>query len=65
MFDKIPFENGGIEVNCFWKKAEKSRLWVRGTFGSAMSLALEELTTVEIVNGDNGEYLYTVFRLAK
>lgn len=65
MFDKIPFENGGIEVNCFWEKAEKSGLWVRGTFGSAMSLALEELTTVEIVNGDNGEYLYTVFRLAK
>ena len=65
VFDKIPFENGGIEVNCFWNKAEKSGLWERGLFGSAMSAALEELTIVETVNGDNGEYLYTVFRLAK
>ena len=65
VFDKIPFENGGIEVNCFWNKAEKSGLWERGSFGSAMSAALEELTIVETVNGDNGEYVYTVFRLAK
>lgn len=33
-FQKHPFENGGIEVNCFWGMAEKSGLWVRGTYGS-------------------------------
>lgn len=24
VFKKIPFENGGIETNLFWNKAEKS-----------------------------------------
>lgn len=63
-FKKIPFENGGIEVNCFWDMAEKSGLWERGTFGTVMSKALEELTKVEIVSDKNGRYLYTVFRLS-
>lgn len=63
-FEKIPFENGGIEVNCFWDMAEKSGLWERGTFGTTMSKALEELTKVEIVSDKNGRYLYTVFRLS-
>ena len=26
--------NPGIEVGCFWKMAEKSGLWERGTYGS-------------------------------
>lgn len=64
VFAKIPFENGGIEVNCFWNKAEKLGLWVQGTYGTPMSEALEELTKVEIVADENGNYLYTVFRLA-
>lgn len=64
VFKKIPFENGGIEVNCFWDMAEKSGLWERGTFGTPMSKALEELTKVEIVSDENGRYLYTVFRLS-
>lgn len=63
-FKKISFENGGIEVNCFWDMAEKSGLWERGTFGTTMSKALEELTKVEIVSDKNGRYLYTVFRLS-
>ena len=53
-FEKIPFENGGIEVNCFWDLAEKSGLCGRVTFGTRMSIALEELTTVEIVSDKNG-----------
>lgn len=65
VFDKIPFENGGIEVNYFWEKAERSGLWERGTYGTPMSKALEEMTIVETINGENGEYLYTVFRLKK
>lgn len=56
-FEKIPFENGGIEINLFWDKAEKSGLWVRGTYGSPMSKALEKLIKVEILSD------YTVFRL--
>ena len=47
----------GIEVNCFWNMAEKSGLWVRGTYGTPMSEALEKLTKVETVSDDNGKFL--------
>lgn len=60
VFDKIP---GGIEINCFWDKAEKSGLWVRGTCGTPMSEALEEMIKMETVLDENGEFLYNVFRL--
>ena len=63
-FKKLPFENGGIEVNCFWRMAEKSGLWVRGTYGSSMSKALEELTKVETIQDENRNFLYNVFKLA-
>ncbi len=63
VFEKIPFENGGIEVGCFWDKAKKSGLWVRGTYDTPMSRALEELTTVEVVLDENGKFLFNVFRL--
>ena len=56
-------ENGGVMVECFWDAAENSGLWIRGTYGTAMSKALAELTIVETVNGENEEYLYTVFKL--
>lgn len=55
--------NGGIEIGCFWNAAEESGLWIRETYGTAMSEALEALTIVETVNGENGEYIYTVFKL--
>ena len=29
-------KNSGIEVDCFWRLAEASGLWVRGTYGSPM-----------------------------
>lgn len=63
VFKKIPFEHGGIETNCFWNMAEKSGLWVRGTYGTPMSTALENLTEVETVSDCNGNFLYHVFRL--
>ena len=44
--------------------AAASELWERGTYGTPMSKALEELTTVDIVSDENGKYLYPVFRLA-
>lgn len=64
VFEKIPFENGGIECNCFWDKAEKSGLWVRGTYGTPMSDALAHLTNVETIHDENGNFRYNVFRLA-
>lgn len=55
----------GIEVGCFWDMAEKSGLWERGTYEETpMSKALKKLTRVETVSDENGNYLYTVFRLA-
>lgn len=62
-FIQSVFENGGIEVNLFWNKAEESGLWVRGTYGTPMSQALEEITRVETISGENGNFLYNVFRL--
>lgn len=60
----FPGKNAGIEVGCFWKMAEASGLWKRGTYGTPMSKALEELTKVESILDENGNYLYSVFRLA-
>lgn len=56
-------KNGGVESGCFWNEAEKSGLWVRGTFGTAMSKALEEIAFVETVSDENGNFLYNVFKL--
>ena len=57
--------NAGIEVGCFWKMAEASRLWERGTYGSPMSEALSHLCKVEDVLDDDGNRCYSVFRLAQ
>lgn len=60
---RIP-EGGGIYTECFWDMAEKAGLYERGTYGTPMSKALEKLTKVEIISDENGNYLYSVFRLA-
>lgn len=59
----FPGPNAGIETNYFWDMAEASGLWERGTYGTSMSKALEELTIVEIISDENGNYLYSVFKL--
>lgn len=64
-FKKLPFENGGIYTGLFWDKAEKAGLWVRGTYGSPMSAALENLTRVETVHDSVGNFLYNVFKMKK
>ena len=64
-FQKLLFENGGIECNCFWDMAERSGLWVCGTYGTPMSTALGEITKVETIQDDSGNFLYNVFRLSK
>lgn len=58
-----PSPNAGIEVNVFWNEAEKAGLWVRGTYGSAMSTALSNLTRVETILDGDGNYAYTVFKM--
>lgn len=61
VFEKIPFENGGIEINCFWELAEKSGLWERGAHGTPMSEALEKMVTVDEVTDNDGNFLFHVF----
>lgn len=60
----FPGPNAGIEVGCFWKMAEASGLWERGTYGSPMSEALRNLTKFETVHDDDGNPLYDIFKLA-
>lgn len=57
--------NPGIEVGCFWKTAEESGLWERGTYGSPMSKALDKLCDAEVVLDADGNFAYHVFRLKK
>lgn len=59
----FPGPNAGIEVNCFWKMAELSGLWERGTYGTPMSKALGNITTVETVRDEDGKRLFDVFKL--
>lgn len=56
--------NAGIEVNFFWKRAEASGLWERGTYGTPMSEALTELTKIVAIHDADGNFLYNVFKLA-
>lgn len=64
-FAKLPSFATGFEASHFFDMAEKAGLWVRGTYGSPMSEALERLTIVEAVHDENGSFMYHAFRLAK
>ena len=55
----------GIEVNYFFHLAEAAGLWKRGTYGSPMSQALENLCRVESVHNEDGEFIFNTFRLKK
>lgn len=52
-----------IEVNCFWDMAEKSGLWLRGTYGSPMSKALSKLVGIGTKSNESGDFLYNYFYL--
>ncbi len=56
-------ETAVLKQVVFGKRQKKSGLWVRETYDTAMSVALEELTTVESVSDDTGKYLFSVFKL--
>lgn len=62
-FQKNALKGGGIYAEYFWDMAKKSGLWECETYSSPMSEALEKLTKVEIVNDENGNYIYSVFKL--
>lgn len=60
----FPGPNAGIEVGLFWRRAEASGLWERGTYGTPMSEALDNLIKIGDVLDDNGYCIYSVFKLA-
>lgn len=62
-FSERHYQCSGIEVNLFFYLAEAAGLWKRGTYGSPMSQALENVCTVESVLNEAGEFAYNVFRL--
>lgn len=62
-FAKLPEFATGIEVGCFWNMAEKSGLWTRGTYNTPMTQALENLTSIKAVNGEDGKVSYYAFEL--
>lgn len=57
--------DAGIEVTLFWKKAQAAGLWAPGVFNGPMTKALQNLTTVESIHDQNGDFIYNVFRLAQ
>lgn len=56
-------KNPGIEVDYFWTLAERAGLWVRGTYGSPMSIALDNLCDEENIHNEDGTYLFSAFVL--
>jgi len=63
-FKKLPSFANAIERECFFRMAEAAGLYVRGTYGSPMSEALEKLTIVEAKHDEDGNFKYHVFKLA-
>ena len=59
----FPGPDAGIETFHFWELAEKAGLWERGTYGSPMSIALDNLVDVETVTDENGKFCYNYFKL--
>ncbi len=62
-FKKLPFPNGGIEINCFFKMAAAAGLYEPETYGSPMSKALVNLATIEAIRDSAGNFLYHVFKM--
>ena len=52
-------------IFCMAGSAAICWLWDRGTYGSPMSEALGNLTVVDSVHDDEGNFLFNVFRLAQ
>ena len=58
VFEKYP----SIECNLLFQLATKANLYTQGTYGSELSVALENVgTKVRSVSNSNGEFLYHAF----
>ena len=55
----------GIERNLLFEKAAAAGLYVKGTYGSPFSEALDNMCTVHIGYDANGNFAYHFFRLKK
>ena len=53
----------GIYTNLMFEMAERAGLYIKGTYGSAFSQALENITNVEIAKDINGNFAYSYFTL--
>lgn len=53
----------GIECECMFNMAADAGLYVKGTYGTDMSKALEELCDVHHRHDENGAWIYNVFVL--
>ena len=65
-FIKAQFEKHnckGIYTNLMFDMAERAGLYIKGTYGSAFSQALENVTNVKDEYDINGNYAYSVFVL--
>lgn len=62
-FAKLPEGITGIYTGHFWELAEKSGLYVHGTYGSPMSQALGNLTKLDETKDEDGNTIFTSFVL--
>lgn len=53
----------GVYTECLFEDAARRGLYVPGTYGSPFSQALANVTEVEAIHDDNGEYIYSIFKL--
>lgn len=62
-FQKLPEWATGIETECFFKMAEKAKLYVPGTYGTPISQAIEKYCNVKTVSKEDGSFLFNTFIL--
>ena len=62
-FAKLPDFANGIYTELFWKDAEKSGLYTKGTYNGPMSKALHNLCWAVDVVDERGWAKYSVFKL--
>ena len=63
-FAKLPEGITGIERNHLFEMAIKAGLYTKGTYGSELSAALENIgIKVRVVNNASGNFMYHAFYL--
>ena len=62
-FKEIEGHGTGIYCGLMFDMAERAGLYIKGTYGSSFSQALENITNVETARNDSGAFLYHYFTL--